>query len=69
MGGSARLRCISKFEERGIFDRATGKEFLHAILETGGSADPMELFIQFRGRPPQIDALLKYNGIHKERPQ
>lgn len=61
------LACdaFSKFEERGIFDRVTGKEFLHALLETGGSAEPMELFIQFRGRPPQIDALLKYNGITK----
>lgn len=61
------LACdaFSKFEERGIFDRVTGKEFLHALLETGGSAEPMELFIQFRGRPPQIDALLKYNGIIK----
>lgn len=59
------LACdaFSKFEENGIFDRKTGEEFLHTLLESGGAAEPMDLFIAFRGRPPKIDALLKYNGI------
>jgi len=35
------------------------------ILEQGGSRDPMELFIEFRGRKPTIDALLKHSGIFK----
>ncbi len=63
------LACdaFSKFEERGIFDRATGMEFLHTLLETGGSAEPLDLFIQFRGRPPKIDALLKQNGISEQK--
>lgn len=55
--------AFSKFEEHGIFDRATGQQFLHSILEKGGGQDPMELFIQFRGREPQIEALLRRNGI------
>lgn len=55
--------AFSKFEENGIFDRRTGKEFLHHILEMGGSEDPMVLFKRFRGREPRIDALLRQEGI------
>ncbi len=55
--------AYSLFEEKGIFDPATGLSFLNNILETGGSADAMELFVKFRGREPKIDALLKHNGI------
>ena len=55
--------AFSKFEEHGIFDQNTGNEFLHEILEQGGSRDPMELFKAFRGREPTIDALLRHNGI------
>jgi len=55
--------AFSKFEEKGIFDRETGLEFLTAILENGGSKEPMELFVEFRGREPQIDALLRHSGI------
>jgi oligopeptidase A len=55
--------AFSKFEETGIFNPLTGQEFLKNILEQGGSEDPMDLFIAFRGRKPSIDALLKHNGI------
>lgn len=55
--------AYSKFEENGIFDRNTGLEFLDSILSKGGSADAAELFIDFRGRPPKIDALLRHCGI------
>jgi len=55
--------AFSLFEERGIFDPETGRRFLHAILEQGGSRDPMELFVEFRGREPRIDALLRHSGI------
>jgi len=55
--------AFSKFEENGIFDRKTGLEFMSAILEQGGSREPMELFIEFRGREPQIDALLRHSGM------
>jgi oligopeptidase A len=55
--------AFSMFEENGIFDRETGERFLCAILEQGGSREPMELFIEFRGREPSIDALLRHSGI------
>jgi len=55
--------AYSKFEETGIFNAETGKEFLHCILETGGSEKAMDLFKRFRGREPKIDALLKHSGL------
>ena len=55
--------AFADFEENGIFDADTGLRFLSSILEQGGSRDPMELFIEFRGREPQIDALLRHSGI------
>ena len=58
--------AFSLFEERGIFDAETGKSFLHNILEKGGSQEPMALFKAFRGREPQVDALLRQNGITGE---
>jgi len=55
--------AFSKFEERGIFDKTTGKEFLQSILEQGGSREPMDLFVEFRGRKPSIEPLLRHSGI------
>jgi len=55
--------AFSRFEEEGIFNRDTGTAFLKAILEQGGSRDPMALFVEFRGREPEIDALLRHSGI------
>ncbi len=56
--------AFSKFEENGIFDRETGLHFMTTILEQGGSREPMELFVEFRGREPSIDALLKHSGLN-----
>ena len=55
--------AYSKFEEDGIFNRDTGKAFLENILEKGGSKPPMDLFVAFRGREPNVDALLRHSGI------
>jgi len=55
--------AFAAFEETGIFNRETGNRFLHSILEQGGSREPMELFIEFRGREPTIDALLRHSGL------
>ncbi|MCF7364222.1 oligopeptidase A [Vibrio diazotrophicus] len=55
--------AFSRFEEEGIFNAETGSSFLNNILEMGGSEEPMELFKRFRGREPQIDALLRHSGI------
>ena len=55
--------AFSLFEEKGIFDPETGHAFLTHILEKGGSENAMALFVNFRGRKPSIDALLRHNGI------
>ncbi len=55
--------AFSLFEENGIFDTTTGHRFLTTILEQGGSREAMELFMEFRGREPRIDALLRHSGI------
>ncbi|MBS0967998.1 oligopeptidase A [Nissabacter archeti] len=55
--------AYSRFEEEGIFNRETGQSFLENILTRGGSEEPMTLFKRFRGREPQIDAMLRHYGI------
>lgn len=55
--------AFSAFEEEGTFNQKTGLRFCQSILEKGGSEDAMDLFIQFRGREPNIDALLRHAGI------
>ncbi len=58
--------AFAKFEENGIFDRTTGERFLHSILEMGGSREAMTNFIEFRGREPSIEPLLRHSGIVAE---
>jgi oligopeptidase A len=55
--------AFSAFEETGVFDRTTAQRFLDTILTRGGSRDALEAFIEFRGRPPDVRALLKQHGI------
>ncbi|NQZ05406.1 oligopeptidase A [Idiomarina sp.] len=55
--------AFAKFEEEGIFNQTTGRAFLHAILERGGSQPAAELFKEFREREPEINALLRHSGI------
>jgi len=55
--------AFSRFEEDGIFNRETGTDFRTHILEAGGSKEPMELFVAFRGREPIIEPLLRHSGI------
>ncbi|WP_392560505.1 oligopeptidase A [Orbus mooreae] len=57
--------AFSRFEEEGIFNAKTGNDFLDHILSQGGSDEPMNLFKNFRGREPQLDALLHHYGIKK----
>lgn len=59
--------AFSRFEEEGIFNVKTGNEFLNCILSQGGSDEPMLLFKNFRGREPQLDALLRHYGIAKKK--
>ena len=55
--------AFSRFEEEGVFNEQVGRDFLTNILEKGGSQEPSELFSAFRGRAPEIDALLRHSGI------
>jgi oligopeptidase A len=55
--------AFAAFEESGVFDRGTAERFRRAILATGGSRDALAAFIDFRGRPPQLEPLLKQAGI------
>ncbi|NWB90199.1 oligopeptidase A [Pseudomonas agarici] len=55
--------AFSKFEEEGVLNAETGRAFRDAILARGGSQAPMALFVDFRGREPSIDALLRHSGL------
>ena len=50
-------------DDEGTPDPSTGKKYLHAILEAGGSRPAMESFKAFRGREPSMDALLRHQGM------
>lgn len=58
--------AYSMFEETasdGVVNAATGSRFLAEILAIGGSRSALESFIAFRGREPELDALLRHNGM------
>src|SRR5690606_6097322 len=54
--------AFAYFKETGIFSPETAARF-KTLLSKGGTVDPMELYIAFRGREPQADALLKRAGL------
>jgi len=55
--------AFGRFEEAGVFDRATGEAYRRAILSVGGSRPALESFVEFRGREPTPDALLRSYGL------
>jgi len=56
--------CYGAFEAAGnAFDPLTGKRFLDEILSVGGSRPAIDNFRAFRGRDPQVDALLRHSGM------
>ncbi|MDO5572064.1 MAG: M3 family metallopeptidase [Bacteroidales bacterium] len=57
--------AFSMFKKNGLFDENTATSFRKNILEMGGTKDPMELYVNFRGQKPTIDALMKRDGIIK----
>jgi oligopeptidase A len=59
--------AFAAFEEAGVFDRATAERFRRAVLATGGSRNALDAFVEFRGRQPSLDALLKQSGIAARR--
>ncbi len=63
---SAVLDCdaFQAFKETSLFDQTVAQKFRSNVLEKNGIADPAELYIAFRGRKPEIDALLKNRGLN-----
>ncbi|OFZ94731.1 MAG: oligopeptidase A [Betaproteobacteria bacterium RIFCSPLOWO2_02_67_12] len=55
--------AYAAFEESGVLDARTGGRFRDEILAVGGSRPAAESFRAFRGRAPQVDALLRHNGM------
>ncbi len=55
--------AFESFKEHGIFNSDIAKKFRNEILSKGGTKDPMELYVAFKTREPNIHALLKRNGI------
>ena len=55
--------AYSLFEEHGGLSFEAGQKFWQEILSKGGSRPAMESFVAFRGREPNIDALLRHNGM------
>ena len=56
--------AFAAFKEHGIFDKTTADKF-KKMLQSGGTVDPMELYKEFRGKEPTVDALLIRDGISK----
>jgi len=58
--------AFSLFEEEGVLSPDAGARFREEVLARGGSRPALESFVAFRGRPPQLDALLRHNGMVAE---
>ena len=65
--------AFGAFEEAGLENESEvkelGRRFRESVLAEGGSRSPMDVFIDFRGRPPQPEALLRHSGLLKESPE
>jgi peptidyl-dipeptidase Dcp len=55
--------AFEAFKEKGIFDHATAESFRRNILEKLGIMDPMQMYVNFRGREPVIEPLLRNKGL------
>jgi oligopeptidase A len=57
--------AFAYFKENGIFNKEISNKFKDTILSQGGTLDPLDLYIKFRGKKPNPDALLKRAGLMK----
>jgi len=55
--------AFGRFKAEGVLSPSVGQEFRDRVLSRGDSADPMDLFVAFRGRKPRVDALLERQGL------
>ena len=59
--------AFAVFKKQGIFNQETAQRFRDNILSKGGTENPMVLYKRFKGGEPTIDALLRRNGIRRQR--
>ncbi len=57
--------AFAYFQEKGIFNKKVADKFKNNVLSLGGTQDPMDLYINFRGQKPNPEALLKRAGLIK----
>ena len=55
--------AFTRFQKEGILNPQTGRDFRHKILAKGNSDDPTKLYIDFMGREPDPDAVLRRDGL------
>ena len=55
--------AFAYFKENGIFSKTVANKFKEFVLSKGGTENPMELYVKFRGAEPSIDALLERAGL------
>jgi len=55
--------AFEAFAEKGLFDKELGKSLRDNIISKGGSDDPMNLYVKFRGAEPSIEPLLQKRGL------
>ena len=55
--------AFAYFKENGIFNKTVAHKFKEFVLSKGGTENPMELYVKFRGAEPSIDALLERAGL------
>lgn len=55
--------AFEAFKEKGVFDRSVAESFRRNVLEKDGTMDAMQMYVNFRGREPQIEPLLRNRGL------
>lgn len=59
--------AFEAFKEKGLFDRTTAESFRRNILEKNGIMDAMQMYVNFRGRQPAIEPLLRFRGLLQDK--
>ncbi|MBT8255293.1 MAG: M3 family peptidase, partial [Bacteroidia bacterium] len=55
--------AFAYFQQEGIFNKKIANKFKNTVLSKGGTKDPMELYVEFRGQEPDPEALLRRAGL------
>jgi len=57
--------AFEEFRKNGIFHKETAERFRKSTLERGGTSHPMDLYKEFKGKEPSVDALLERSGLKR----